>query len=299
LQAVEASRPLIEANRHELHLQLPSVPLWVDADFARLTQVFSNLLDNAAKYTEEAGLIRLSVAMEDGKAVIRVQDNGMGISPLNLPHIFDLFTQGPRALDRAQGGLGIGLNLVKRLVEMHGGEVDAYSAGIGSGSEFVVRLPLLDMESSEWGPPHVSEGAASYYPILIADADADSARSTVELLKLWGYQACAVHENQRVLPTVREQRPQVVLLIIGPSEMDGYALARCLRQEYGRQCPKLIAITELGQAGESRWMREARFDHHLFKPLNHTALKALLNYSGEIQAQNIPCSGRRLFTKSS
>ncbi|MGX2031784.1 ATP-binding response regulator [Methylocaldum gracile] len=158
LQAVEASRPLIDASQHELCIQLPSAPLWVEADFARLTQVFSNLLDNAAKYTDEGGVIQLLVEAEEQKAVIRVQDNGMGISPSSLPHIFDLFTQEPRSLDRAQGGLGIGLSLVKRLVEMHGGEVEAYSAGTGAGSEFVVRLPLVDTNSSEEIPPPQGAG---------------------------------------------------------------------------------------------------------------------------------------------
>ncbi|BBA34191.1 uncharacterized protein sS8_2239 [Methylocaldum marinum] len=157
--AVEASRPLIDACEHELCLQLPSTRLWVKADFARLTQVFSNLLDNAAKYTDVGGVIRLLVDVEGKEAVIRVQDNGMGISPSSLPHIFDLFTQEPRSLDRAQGGLGIGLSLVKRLVEMHDGVVEAYSAGTGTGSEFVVRLPLLDGNSSgEMPPPELAEG---------------------------------------------------------------------------------------------------------------------------------------------
>lgn len=158
LQAVEASRPLIEAGQHELCMRLPSRPLWVEADFARLTQVFSNLLDNAAKYTTEGGVIRLQVEEEGESGVVRVQDNGMGISPSSLPHIFDLFTQEPRSLDRAQGGLGIGLSLVKRLVEMHGGEVEAHSAGTGAGSEFVVRLPLMDLDSCEQIPqPRICE----------------------------------------------------------------------------------------------------------------------------------------------
>jgi PAS domain S-box-containing protein len=138
--------------------KLPSRPLWVEADFARLTQVFSNLLDNAAKYTNDGGISRLRVEAEGESGVVRVQDNGMGISPSSLPHIFDLFTQEPRSLDRAQGGLGIGLSLVKRLVEMHGGEVEAHSGGTGAGSEFVVRLPLLDLDSCEQGPlPRVCE----------------------------------------------------------------------------------------------------------------------------------------------
>ncbi|HYE38067.1 ATP-binding response regulator [Methylocaldum sp.] len=301
-QAVEASRPLIEANRHELLLRLSSNPVWVEADFARLTQVFSNLLDNAAKYTEEGGLIRLSVETDGARAVIRVQDNGTGISPLNLPHIFDLFTQEPRSLDRAQGGLGIGLSLVKRLVEMHGGEVEAHSAGTGTGSEFVVRLPLLDLDidASEQVPPQqASEDTVSNYHVLVADADIESARSTVELLKLWGYEARAVHEGRQVLPTVRERRPEAVLVTIRPPEMDGYELARCLRQEYGHQCPKLIAVTECGHANELRWMHEARFDHHLFKPVDHKGLKALLDYSSRAHSQNIPCFSRHLFTKSS
>jgi signal transduction histidine kinase len=300
LQAVEASRPLIEAGQHELHLQLSAVPLWVDADFARLTQVFSNLLDNAAKYTEEGGIIRLRVESDGTKAVVRVQDNGMGISPSSLPHIFDLFTQEPRSLDRAQGGLGIGLSLVKRLVEMHGGDVEAYSAGTGTGSEFVVRLPLLDVNASEQVTPlQVSEDAASCGYILVADADTDSARSTVELLKSWGYEACAVHECHRVLQAVRELRPESVLLALGPPGMDGYELAKCLRQEYGHQCPKLIALIELQCAGESRKMREARFDHHLSKPLDHHALQTLLNYFSRAYSKAIPCSGCQQFTKSS
>jgi len=295
LQAVEASRPLIEAGQHDLHVRLSANPLWVKADFARLTQVFSNLLDNAAKYTEEGGIIRLLVEADGAKAVIRVQDNGMGISPSSLPHIFDLFTQEPRSLDRAQGGLGIGLSLVKRLVEMHGGEVEVHSAGTGTGSEFVVRLPLLEVKASE----QVPEDAIAYGHILVADADVDAARSTVELLKLWGYEACAVHESRQVLPAVRELRPESVILTLGPPGMDGCELAERLRQEYGHQCPKLIAITESEYVGESRNRREANFDYLLSKPLDHSALKALLNYSVRAGSQTVPCSGCPQFTQSS
>lgn len=277
--AVETSRPLIEGRRHRFVADMPTEAIWVKADPARLAQVLANLLNNAAKYTEEGGSIRISVARDGGQAVVRVRDSGVGIPPEMLAGIFDLFTQVDRTLDRSQGGLGIGLTLVQRLVQMHGGSVEAQSDGPGQGSEFVVRLPMLTAFQPPrlaTPPPAERESAAGHLRILVVDDNADAAVSLSMLLRLDGHEVHMVHSGPAALDAVRELRPDVVMLDIGLPEMDGYEVARRLRAEPGGADLSLVAVTGYGQDEDQRRCRAAGFDHHLVKPVDPQALSTLL-----------------------
>lgn len=277
--AVETSRPLIEGRRHRFVADMPTEAIWVKADPARLAQVLANLLNNAAKYTEEGGSIRISVARDGGQAVVRVRDSGVGIPPEMLAGIFDLFTQVDRSLDRSQGGLGIGLTLVQRLVQMHGGSVEAQSDGPGQGSEFVVRLPMLTAFQPPrlaTPPPAERESAAGHLRILVVDDNVDAAVSLSMLLRLDGHEVHMVHSGPAALDAVRELRPDVVMLDIGLPEMDGYEVARRLRAEPGGADLSLVAVTGYGQDEDQRRCRAAGFDHHLVKPVDPQALSTLL-----------------------
>jgi signal transduction histidine kinase/CheY-like chemotaxis protein len=279
-RAVETSRPLIEGRRHRLEVRLPDEPLHVIGDLTRLAQVLLNLLNNAAKYTEEGGQITLTVeraAADPGAVVLRVRDTGVGIPPEVLPKVFDLFTQASRTLDRAQGGLGIGLTLVRRLVEMHGGSVRASSAGPGKGSEFVVRLPLF------FGPlpaPAHGNGSGEHpaagHRILVVDDNRDSASSLAVLLRLSGHEVVTAHDGAAALEKAEHFRPQLALLDIGLPGMDGYELARRLRQLPGLRQVRLAALTGYGSEEDRRRSRAAGFDHHLVKPVEREALLVLL-----------------------
>ncbi len=277
--AVETSRPLIEGRRHRFVVDMPAESIWVKADPARLAQVLANLLNNAAKYTEEEGSIRLSVARDGGQAVVRVRDSGVGIPPEMLAGIFDLFTQVDRSLDRAQGGLGIGLTLVQRLVQMHGGSVEAQSDGLGRGSEFVVRIPMLTAfqpPRPATSPPAERASAAGHLRILVVDDNADAAVSLSMLLRLDGHEVHMIHSGPAALDAVRKLRPDVVMLDIGLPEMDGYEVARRLRAEQGGADLSLVAVTGYGQDEDQRRCRTAGFDHHLVKPVDPQALSRLL-----------------------
>ena len=281
--AVEASRPLIEARGHELAVDLPAEPLWVHGDPTRLSQVLLNLLDNAAKYTPPGGRIGLSVRGEQGAAVIRVRDTGIGITADLLPRIFDPFTQGDRSLDRAEGGLGIGLTLVHRLLEMHDGSVDALSAGPGLGSEFIIRLPLTP-------PPartHAGEeGEARPQPagsrrVLVVDDNRDALETLILLLELWGYEVHGAPDGETALALAREHRPAAVLLDIGLPRMSGYEVAQRLREIPGLADVLLIAVTGYGQEDERRRSRQAGFDVHLVKPVDAEELHRLIESTPE------------------
>jgi signal transduction histidine kinase/CheY-like chemotaxis protein len=276
-RAVELSRPLIQARRHELVESLPPAPVWLEADPARLAQVVANLLNNAAKYTDERGRIVLSAAREGGEAVVRVRDTGVGIPAEMLPRVFDLFAQADRTLDRAQGGLGIGLTLVRRLVEMHGGTVEAHTEGPGKGSEFVVRLPALA------GPPRgrPSGGgeivaAATSRRVLVVDDNADSAEGLAVLLRLRGYEVRTAGDGESALAEAAAFRPGVVLLDLGLPGPDGYEVARRLRREPSAAGAVLVALTGYGQEEDRRHSREAGFDHHLVKPADLVEVEAVL-----------------------
>ncbi|MGH8659215.1 MAG: ATP-binding response regulator [Gammaproteobacteria bacterium] len=275
-EAVESSRPEIEAKQHQLSIALPGEPLWVEADAIRLSQVLANLLNNAAKYTDPKGQIALAVTHEGEEAIIRVRDTGMGIAGEMLPRVFDLFAQGDRSLDRAQGGLGIGLSLVKRLVELHGGRVAAASAGPGQGSEFTVRLPRIPAP-----PPaaalqrKVTTGPAGCR-FLVVDDNADGAEGLALTLQMAGHEAQVAYDGPSALTLARQTPPDVVVLDIGLPGLDGYEVTRRLRSELGLVKARLIALTGYGQDEDRRRSREAGFDHHLVKPASGKEILELL-----------------------
>jgi signal transduction histidine kinase/CheY-like chemotaxis protein len=291
-RAVESTRPLIDANRHTLALTLLPQPTRVVADVTRLEQVFANLLNNAAKYTERGGSITVVEERQGDEVLIRVRDTGFGIAAPVLPHVFDLFTQADGTLDRSQGGLGIGLTLVKTLVELHGGRVTAHSDGPGKGSEFIVRLPISKDErgrrkdETSKGPVHPS--SFLLHPsrkVLVVEDDRDAADSLALVLRHWGHDVRTSHDGLSGLKAARSYRPEVVLLDIGLPGLDGYAVARQLRGELGQDV-RLVAVTGYGQEEDRRRAVEASFDAHLVKPADLAALQAVL--AGFSPAANIP-----------
>jgi signal transduction histidine kinase len=278
-RAVESSRSLLEVRRHQFAELMPPEKIWLEADPARLAQVVANLLNNAAKYTEAGGQIRLAVAREGGAAVVRVQDNGMGIPADFLPHVFDLFTQGDRSLARSEGGLGIGLTLVKSLVEMHGGSVEAHSQGPNQGSEFVVRLPILAAPPARVAQEQhngTDHPVSRPRRVLVVDDNTDSAESLDRLLGLQGHEVRTAHDGPTALRVAQMFGPEVVLLDIGLPQMDGYEVARQLREQIGLRQVVLVALTGYGQEEDRRKAAEAGFDAHLTKPADPAALHRLL-----------------------
>jgi len=281
--AVETSRPLIRLRKHHLSVQLPEQPVLLEADLTRLSQVLSNLLNNAAKYTDDGGQIRVDAAVDNDTVVIRVCDTGLGVDADLLPHIFDLFTQADRTPDRAQGGLGIGLTLVKRLVEMHGGTVEAHSEGLGSGAEFIVRLPTLAASSEPLAKtpmrvPVIAPADARALRILIVDDNVDAADSIAMLLSMEGHETRSVNTARAALLAVPDFKPEVVLLDIGLPEMDGYEVARHLRAHGGTNGARirLVAVTGYGQPADRLRAQEAGFDEHMVKPVEPAALQDFL-----------------------
>jgi PAS domain S-box-containing protein len=278
-QALEISQPSIEVGGHQVEIELPDEPLILDADPARLAQVFSNLLNNAAKYTEPYGRIRLRGRRQDGEAVVSVIDNGVGIPPEMLPRVFDLFAQVDRNLRRSRGGLGIGLALVRSLVELHGGRVEAHSEGVGLGSEFWVHLPLAAAGSagaSGLEAPEPPPAPSLLSRILIVDDNRDAADSLGMLFESFGATVQAVYGGADALEALEAFHPDVVLLDLGMPGMDGYEVARRIRQRPGSRRLTLIALTGWGQEEDRNRTREAGFDHHLVKPVDLDSLMPLL-----------------------
>jgi PAS domain S-box-containing protein len=278
-RALETSRPLLEARKQQLTVTLPPAPIRLEGDLIRLAQVVSNLLNNAAKYTDEGGHIWLTAKQVDGEVILRVRDTGIGIAPEVLPHIFDFFTSINHAPVAAPGSLGIGLMLARRLIELHGGKVEAFSAGPGQGSEFVVQLPLPGEvlaetistdEQAEQAPP------GSCRRILVVDDNEDIAESMAMLLRLAGHEVHRVLDGQAALKVARTFQPQVVLLDIRLPGMNGYEVARQLRALAETRHAILIALTGYGQAEDQRRSKEAGFDHHLVKPVDLHRLETLL-----------------------
>ncbi|HLJ94629.1 MAG TPA: PAS domain S-box protein [Gemmataceae bacterium] len=276
-RAVESARPLIDQRRHQLAVTLPPEPVWLYADSTRLEQVVVNLLTNAAKYTEEGGRISLALEREGDEAVLRVRDSGVGIAPDLLPRIFDLFMQAERSLDRSQGGLGVGLTVVQKLVEMHRGRVEVYSA-LGQGSEFVVRIPVVQLPDSQPQPEPVEAAGrpAQSLRVLVVDDNVDQADSAALLLQVSGHEARVAYSGPAALEAAVEYRPDLVLMDIGLPGMDGYEVARRLRQQPSLRGTMLVAVTGYGQDSDRQRSRQAGFDHHLVKPVNMQALEAIL-----------------------
>ena len=278
-RAVETSRPLIDSRGHQLSIHLPPETVRVTGDSARLAQVVANLLNNAAKYTDEGGQLRLLVECDGTTATIRVQDNGRGIDPAVVPHVFDLFFQAERTIDRAEGGLGIGLSLVKRLVDLHGGTVHAVSGGRGQGSEFVVRLPRCPGAPGVPAPPSVRGAAApaeDLVRLLIVDDNRDAADSLALLLGSDGYQVMVAYDGEMALGQVPAFRPQVVLLDLGLPGLDGYEVAELIRGHAELPPIRLIALTGHSQPEDRKRSKAAGFDAHLIKPVDPGTLRGLL-----------------------
>jgi signal transduction histidine kinase/DNA-binding response OmpR family regulator len=275
-QAVDAARPAADAKRHTLTAELPDRPLVVDGDPTRLAQVVSNLLANAVKYTDAGGRIRVAVAAAGGEVRVRVRDTGVGIPADMLSAVFDLFTQVDQSLDRSQGGLGIGLTLVKRLAELHGGRVTAHSGGPGTGSEFTVALPLAPADIPPPVDPAPPPPAAAALRVVVVDDNVDGAESLAGLLDLLGHQTTVAHTGPDGLAAVRTARPDLALLDIGLPGMDGYEVARRLRDDPATRGVVLAAISGYGRDQDRARSREAGFDHHFIKPLELDALQSIL-----------------------
>jgi PAS domain S-box-containing protein len=278
--ALEISKPVVQARKHSLTIDLPSHSLHVQADQARLAQVISNLLNNSARYTPEGGEISLTIRQQDRQVVLAVRDNGIGIPPEMLAHVFDMFTQVNGALPVSQGGLGIGLTLVRNLVEMHGGVVEAKSEGVGKGSEFVVRIPLVEPNALRAGPvePQAVKPSknAPAQRVLVVDDNVDAAESLGRMLRLLGNEVRTAHDGPAAFDLAIDFIPEVILLDIGLPGMNGLEVARRLRQLPGLRDCLLIAQTGWGQDEDRRRTSEAGFDHHLVKPLNLAVLQKFL-----------------------
>ena len=278
-RAVETARPLIDQRRHELTVSLPPDPIWLYADASRLEQVVTNLLTNAAKYTNEGGHIRLSAQQEGDKAVLRVRDTGLGIAPAFLPHVFDLFTQAQRSSDRSQGGLGIGLTLAKRLVEMHGGTIGV-SSTLGQGSEFVVSFVVCPpgAMSLKTQPPstEIAKPTGPALRVLVVDDNVDAANVLKLLVQEAGHLVRMAHTGPTALTAALVYRPDVMLLDIGLPELDGFEVAKRIRQEPLFHDVMLVAVTGYREAADRQRMEEAGFDHYLVKPADFEKLRQIL-----------------------
>jgi PAS domain S-box-containing protein len=276
--AVEQARPLIETRRHHLDQATDAAPAWVDGDRIRLVQVVANLLNNAAKYTPQGGALKLSLEVGDGHAAISVRDNGIGIDPELLPQVFELFTQAERTPDRAQGGLGLGLALVKSLVGLHGGSVEAHSGGAGMGSLFRVVLPLAQAvrpAAPAAGAQHAQDALPSRR-IMIVDDNADAAQALAEILRALGNEVAVAHDPHCALALAEQDWPEVFILDIGLPDIDGYALARQLRAMGAARPALYLALTGYGQAHDKVLSKAAGFDRHFVKPVDLEALLAAL-----------------------
>ena len=283
-RAIEAAHPILEAHQHQLSLHLPPGPLRLQADSARLSQVVSNLLNNAAKFTPDGGHIWLTVTQTERDFFIIVRDAGIGIAADMLPRVFDLFTQADSTPERSHEGLGIGLTLVRSLVEMHGGSAEARSDGIGLGSEFIVRLPRPPEMQQETAPerrPKLASGSGCPpRRILVVDDNVDAANALAMLLQHWGHEVRTVHDGESALLEAPTFRPQLMFLDIGLPRMNGFEVARLLRRLPELDGMRLIALSGYGQEEDHRRSREAGFDQHWVKPLRPEALTELLEHLG-------------------
>lgn len=276
-RGIETASPLVEQRGHALDVHLPPAPVWIDGDATRLEQVVVNLLNNAAKYTDEGGHILLSLQQEGTEAVLRVRDSGVGIAPDLMPRIFTLFTQSERSLARSQGGLGIGLALVQRLVEMHEGRVEVFSA-LGKGSEFVVRLPSAPAAVGNTPSPPTEEiqPTGPSLRVLVVDDNVDAAESLALLMTELGHDVRTAHDGPSALEGALDYRPNVVLLDIGLPGFDGYEVAKRMRQQSILRNVVLVAMTGYGKESDRKRAQEAGFDHHLVKPAKFEKVQQIL-----------------------
>ena len=275
--AIESAKPILGERDHELQVSLPATELMVESDRTRLEQILVNLLTNAAKYTPSGGRIQVIAGVEAGEVVFRVRDNGIGILPELLPKMFDLFTQGDRSLDRSEGGLGIGLTLVRSLAELHGGTVTATSAGPGKGSEFVVRLPAAPRAGASSDRDGGAEAPSSRRArVLVVDDNVDTANGMARLLKFSGHEVRVAHNGEAALTLAREYRPEVLLLDIGLPGLDGYELASAVRREGWSEGSVLIAVSGYGEEEARYRSKAAGFQHHLIKPVNFDTILTLI-----------------------
>jgi PAS domain S-box-containing protein len=281
-RAVETLQPLIDARDADVVLTLAQAPLVVEADGARLAQVFGNLLANALKFSEAGARIELISAEESGQAVVRVVDEGIGIAPAMLPSVFELFVQADSGPARERGGLGVGLTVAKMITGLHGGSIEVRSEGLGHGTEFTVRLPLVPQSARTRGADADRAGTPpiAQRRILVVDDNADAAASLALLLKFSGHEVHVAHDGEAALRLAETLRPQAVLLDVGMPGMDGYEVARRLRQRPGRDDLVIIAVTGYGAETDRRRARAAGFDHHLTKPIELASLADLITRRG-------------------
>jgi PAS domain S-box-containing protein len=276
--AVETSQPLIDMKRHRLDMELPREPVRISADPLRLAQVVSNLLTNAAKYTDAGGRIRLAAEVNDDMVRLRVEDNGIGIAPESMPRIFQMFSQLAEGQGRSEGGLGIGLALARGLTELHGGTLGVESAGLGLGSTFIVTLPRRRVELNGAAPPEelASPADSGTRRVLVADDNRDAANSLAMLLRMEGHEVVVVHDGVSAIEGIRAHKPDVAILDIGMPGMDGYEVARRAREAFSKGQLTLVAVTGWGQRNDIDRALSSGFDHHFTKPLEPSNLAALL-----------------------
>lgn len=287
--AVDSSRPFIEERGHKITFTLPPSAVYIDADRVRLTQVFMNLINNAAKYTPDPGQIWLTLGLQNDHAIVQVKDTGIGISPENLPRLFELFYQADRSFTRAEGGLGLGLTLVQRILELHGGTVQAFSLGVNQGSQFVVSLPVLQETSPHELRKELDGDSSTTKPrvrrILVADDFPQSAETLAQLLRQEGYDVQIAQDGLEAFKAAERSRPDVIVLDLAMPELNGYDAARKIREEPWGKHVVLIALTGWGQQRDRHRTKEAGFDAHLTKPVKYEAILELLG--------NLPEHGRR------
>jgi len=281
--AIETARPLIDAQQHAFEVELPPQDLWITVDSVRIAQAIGNLLHNAAKFTPKAGRVSLEAKRDAGELVIRVEDNGAGITPETLASAFDLFTQGDRSLDRSQGGLGIGLTIVRHLVAMHGGRVTAESAGLGQGSEFQVFLPRT--EAPQFDLPDAGSSQQRPTPkrrVLVVDDNRDAAESLRELLRMHGHDVEVVNDGAGAIAALDDFRADVVMLDLGLPRVDGFMVAHAIRARFAqsKKRPRLLALTGHGREEDRQAALRSGFDGHLVKPVEPDLLLRVVAEEG-------------------
>lgn len=280
--AAEDRREQLQRGGLEFVLEIPETPVWVTGDETRLAQVLNNLLENATKFTDRGGRVHVRVAVDGGRALFAVRDSGIGIDPETLSHLFEVFVQGDKSLDRSRGGLGLGLSVVKGLIELHGGEVRAASAGTGKGAEFTVYLPLEREPDALQDLPRPARESADHLRVVVIEDNRDSAESLRMLLTLLGHDVAVAYSGPDGVAAAVRHRPDVVISDIGLPGLDGYGVARELRHHPATSGARLIAVTGYGTEDDRRRVQEAGFDHHLVKPADPQTLEGLLRRGREL-----------------